>query len=364
MEPEIVTGAVSPNGNLEALVEQDDRCAFFYLREADAPPGEALGFGLRSCWVRNLRPAPASLAVEEMRHGRPPMLPAGACAHPRGAPPLSAERLRIIWFEEGDGAALLEGDELLAVIPCWSGSGGFHGYARDCTAESDLAWPLDAGNVLRERVKAAAGCWRAWDEGDPWSPVQEAGVTAIEAAFGRHTNYYAIDGGAWPPRALVRCAWRDAVVLVTCGLQLRPQPAVELAVEDPRPHRRIELGLAVERSVFERAPDRVMGWLSGQAGYPWARLTWFGHHHTMPCDAMPAGPSGRAFPAMLFQRDPGGAPPVAFLPYRGDPVNLLWLVPIAATERALAERAGSAELARRLAAAGHGVVHRDRPWVA
>lgn len=363
MDPEIVTGSVSPNGNLEAFVEQDDRCAVFYLRELDDPPAGRAGFGVRACWVRNLRAAPESLPVEDMRRGIAPMMPAASCAHPRGAPPLAAGDLRIVWFEEGDAAALLERDSVLAVVPCWSGMNGFEGYARDCTEVSPLAWPLLPGNVLVERVRAAQASWRAWDDGDPWGPVGDAGVAAIEAAFGPRTNYYAIDGGAWPPAAMVRCAPGDMVVLATCGVQLRPQPRVELAVEDPAPFRRIELGLAMERRLFERAPQDVMGWLSGQAKYPWTRFTWFGHHHTMPCDAVPPGPSGRAFRAMLFLRDPPGAPPVRFPPYRGDPVTLLWMVPISDRERELAEREGSGRLAALLAAAGHGHVHRDRPWV-
>jgi hypothetical protein len=57
MEPETPIEDVSPNGNLQAFVEQDDRVAHFYL----------------------------------------------------GAGPLAAERLRIVWFEEGDATALDRG---------------------------------------------------------------------------------------------------------------------------------------------------------------------------------------------------------------------------------------------------------------
>lgn len=363
MEPEIVLGSVSPNGNLEAFVEQDDRCAYFYLREVDEPPLGRIDFGIRSCWVRNLRPAPPSLSVEDLQSGLPPMMPTSSCAHPLGSAPLSPGMLRIVWFEEGDAAALLEGESALAIIPCWSGQSGFDGYARDCMAESALAWPLVPGNILLQRIRTAEDAWRAWDDGDPWTPVQEAGVSAIDTALGRHTNYYAIDGGAWPPQAMVRCAHQGAIVHVTCGVQLRPQPTVELSSEDPRPHRRIELGMAIERSLFDLAPGVLPRWLSAQAKYPWARLSWFGHHHTMPCDSVPTGPSGRSFPAVLFLRDPVGAPNLQFAPFRGDPVTLLWMVPISESERALAEREGSGRLSELLAARGFGFVHRDRPWV-
>ena len=359
MEPRTVVRSLSPNGNLEALVEQDDRCAYLYLREVDEPSFE-LGLGLRSCWVRNLMPAPPSLRVTELRQGLAPMLPASSCAHPQGAPPLSADAVRLVWLEEGDAVALMEGESVLAIMPCWSGRRGFQGYARDCTEESPLAWPLAPDSVLRERVRAAEEYWRSWDGGDPWATVREAGLKAIAATFGEPTNYYAIDGGEWPPQGMARCASGDAIVLVTCGMQLRPQPTVELHAEDPRPIRRIELGLAIERRLFELAPTAVMGWLSGQTTYPWHRLSWFGHQHTLPCGAIPPGPSRRVFSAMIFLRDPLGAPRVPFPPFRDDPVNVLWLVPITAQERAVAARDGGEALARLLSAKGHGFVHRDR----
>lgn len=46
MEPQMLIVQVSPNGNLQAFVEQDDRVAQFYIwggRESD--------FGLRTGWV-------------------------------------------------------------------------------------------------------------------------------------------------------------------------------------------------------------------------------------------------------------------------------------------------------------------------
>lgn len=357
-----LAGSFSPNGNLEAILEQDDRCAYLYLREPDDAPFP-LGLGVRSCWVRNLAPAPPMIRISEMREGLAPMMPAPSCAHPEGAPPLSGGAVRFVWLEEGDAVALLEGDDLLAIMPCWSGREGFQGYARDCTEESPLASPLGADNVFRERVRAAEAYWRSWLEGDPWPPVREAGLKAIAVALGKPTHTYPL-GGAWPPQALVRCARADAVVLVTCGVQLRPQPSVELHAEDPRPLRRIELALGIERPLFDLAPERIMAWVSTQARSPWQRLAWLGHRHTVACDAIPPGPSGRAFGAALLLRHAIGAPEVAFPPFRNDPVTLLWMVPITADERGLAERAGSEELARRLARKGHGFVHRDRAPVA
>jgi hypothetical protein len=136
MEPEILVGSVSPNGNLEARVEQDGRCAYFYLRELDEPhpfadPTFRLGFKMRACWVRNLLPAPPNLQVEEMKLGLPPLLPRDYCGHPRGASALVEGDLRIVWMEEGDAAALVERDSVLAIIPC--SAGPHHALQRDAS---------------------------------------------------------------------------------------------------------------------------------------------------------------------------------------------------------------------------------------
>ncbi|HET8539379.1 MAG TPA: hypothetical protein VFL83_05860 [Anaeromyxobacter sp.] len=207
MEPRTVAASRSPNGNLEAAVEQDDRCAYLHLRELGEPSFELLG--LRSCWVRNLGPAPPLLRVAELRQGLAPMMPAASCAHPDGAAPLSADSVRIVWLEEGDGVALVEGDSVLAIMPCWSGREGFHGYARDCTEESPVAWPLAPDSPLLARVRAAEEYWRTWDDGDPGALVQEAGLGAMSAAFGAPTHTYVIDAGEWPPQILVRRARRS-----------------------------------------------------------------------------------------------------------------------------------------------------------
>ena len=90
----VLIEAVSPNGNVMASAETDGHCVYFYLH--GAPETE---FGVRSCWVRNVDPAPANLDVEAMGRGEAPRLPAGFCRHIQGAEPLAPDRLRIVWFE-------------------------------------------------------------------------------------------------------------------------------------------------------------------------------------------------------------------------------------------------------------------------
>ena len=121
---------VNPNGNIQAVVESDDDTCYFYLFAA---PHTQLG--TKSVWVRNHRLAPEALEVERLRSGSPSRNPARHCRHTAGRAAPAAEDLRVVWLPEGNGAALYERDEILAIIPPWSGINGFYGYARDNIGE-------------------------------------------------------------------------------------------------------------------------------------------------------------------------------------------------------------------------------------
>lgn len=349
--PEPVFESVSPNRNVFARVEQDANACYFYLN------GENGGdFGIRSCWVRNLVRAPAQLDVSGMREGRPPMLPARYCAAPNGGKRLSADALDIVWAEEGDAAALRENGEILAIIPSWSGTNGFHGYARDCTQESPLCWPLGAPatNEQFARYARALDYWRAWDEGDgPWPQFQTSMCEEFERTFGKRSNYYLIDGGQWPPKALLRIPRSREVILSTLGMALRPQPTVELCFDDPALHRRVELGACLPPGLADESIKRVAAYLSGQSCYPWAHFTFLGSGHTMPSDVF-AELSAGALPFVLLTHELPAISTPSLPRFRGDPVRLLWMTPISAREQEFAEVHGSLSLLERLSAKNSG----------
>lgn len=56
MTAEVILEAVSPGGSLQALVEQDRRVAYLYVFDPEATEQK-----VKSCWVRNLQPAPETL---------------------------------------------------------------------------------------------------------------------------------------------------------------------------------------------------------------------------------------------------------------------------------------------------------------
>ena len=320
--------------------EQDDRVAFFYLH-----PVEDRSFGVRPCWIRNLRQAPEKFDRDVMKQGLPPMLPRECCAHPQGATALSEADLRMVWFPEGDAVALLEKDEILAVIPSWGGRKGLYGYARDCIRDSPLSWPL-RGTVLEERVRAAEGYWSAWEDDSPWRPCQTMYLDEYERVLGKHSRYFAIDGDRWPPKALVRFDSSDCTVLLTVGVSLRPQPQVEMYCRNPSEYRRFELAACFAKGIGDETIMSFGDYLSGQANHPWDHFTFLGNGHTIGCDVFSKDERLAGFSAVLLLEQPRGIPEIRIPRMDGDRVMLLWCIPVTAHERKLAEEKGSKELVR------------------
>ena len=70
-------------------------------------------------WIANHLQAPATTDPDQLTAGQAPMMPAEHTRHPAGRPAFDARTLRALWFEEGDGVAIVEGGQLLAAIPGW-----------------------------------------------------------------------------------------------------------------------------------------------------------------------------------------------------------------------------------------------------
>ena len=351
-EPETLLFETSPYGTLDAIVEHDGKSVYFYLN--GARPGQQNIFGTRACWVRNLDEAPYVVNEDEMKEGIPPMMPRTHC-HLREAQPIpKPEHLSVIWFEEGNGAALLETDadsgkeQTLAVIPPWSGLEGFHGYAMECCASSPLAWPMPDNETLKKRIHNADQFWSSFlddsaPDSDPFSERQPKLLEVFDRCFGgdqegdsTKTSYFAIDGGQFPPRGMVQYESEDQVVLTTVAMSLFPQPAVELFTDDPSNWRRIELGLKLHGRFGETELERIGGQFSSLASFPWRQFTWLGPGHT--CNFGDVIPD---HPFVLLVHDQIGTedkPKVPLPDFRGDPVNLLWLIPITKDERTQLEQ--------------------------
>jgi suppressor of fused protein SUFU len=330
---------VSPFGNIQAVVEVESQACYFYL--FGAPSTE---FGMRSVWVRNLVAAPEGLDVAAMRAGRAPLNPRAYTLDPHGSRAPRPADLRVVWFAEGNGAALLERDTVIAIIPPWSGTDDFHGYAAACVGEGPLAWAMPAERDLIERVRAAERYWAAWDTDAIWPGESDRLIASIQSALGSHSNYYAIDGGEWPPKAMLRIPRPDGTVFVTAGVSLVPQPNVELGTDDWPAYRRIELAAMLPLGWPDDAAKQFGRYISGQSRLPWNEYTWLGPGHTIPCDSW----RNPAYEAALLVRNHPALGTVLAGTVLGDPAFVLWFLPITEPERQLAINQGSAALERRL----------------
>ena len=315
---ETILFETSPYGNLDAIVEHDGRVVYFYLNGRSSDDSEDR-FGTRACWVRNLVRGPLAMDQSEMQQGIPPMLPRTDCKTDQPGEMPDAATLQIVWFEEGNGAALIEDRDsprTLCVIPPWSGIEGFHGYAADCVHETPLCWPMPDNERLERRIARAREFWQSFREkSSPFQKLQPELLDAYSRVFGKvkEGNYFAIDGGKFPPRGLVRFDLESETVLLTVGMSMCPQPATELFAENPPEFRRVELGAKIPRGESSQGVESAIRSLGSLAFHPWKNWTWFGPGHSL---------QWARGNAVLTRNDL-----LALPAFRIDPVHVLWLEP-------------------------------------
>lgn len=330
-QPEVLVESRSPLCDIQAFAEENDTCVYFYLWWR---PGSDRA-QVKSCWVCNTKPAPDDPDKAAMDRGEAPRMPRSGCGHDPAGIRLDKKALSILWLEEGDAAALLENGKILALIPGWAWrEERFPGYARYAVGTTPFAWTLkDAEAALAPRVEKSRAYWEAME--DYWKELQESRLAALEAFFGGpHEQYYAIDGGKFPAKALVT-GRRDGVRYgFTLGVSALCQPVVEQYwSQDPASHRRIELAFAAREGIPEDRWMAALGRISGMTNLPWGEITCLGQGHTVAC-----GETFPGFPAVLLldQRRLEGTATPDFAPVMGEPVTLLWAVPITQAEYDLA----------------------------
>lgn len=319
-EPRVLLEDWSPRCNVQAFVEESDTCCYFYLW---FHPGMERAF-VKSCWVCNTAPAPKQLDVDAMQAGNAPALPEEFVNHAPEGKRLDPQTLSVVWFEEGDAAALLEGEQIICVIPGWSGYNGFCGYSRYAKGMAPYAWELTpAETVLSARVENSQRFWK-YLEGEYWGEVQDFHLQALETFFGPHEKYFAIDGGKFPPKALVSGKKDGISYGITAGVSLIPMPGVEQYYgEESGDFRRIELGFVAAEEKQEVCM-KMYSFLSAISNLPWNELTFLGHGHTVPCNAIEGFAAVWLLDARLMSQITSPSYPL----FRGDRINLLWAVPI------------------------------------
>jgi Suppressor of fused protein (SUFU) len=387
----------SPYGSRRVTVEYDGLTTAAYLYDDNA--------AISATWIANHQPAPDDIDQARLDAGRAPLMPADHVRHPGGRGSLQGSALYALWFEEGDGVAILEKGQPLAVLAGWSDAErGMPGYSRDVLGKTPFGWSLDdALEGFGPRLKRASEYWRWRQSASGWEQFQQALLGHLQARVGPGGHYWDASAGHQPATGVTERPagpHRPYTILSSVGMSCQRMPGVEQVLDDPSGYARIELALATTLPSAQAA--RVFGWL---ATYPWRAVTWFGPGHSVRWHHDPAtfplggdqgyssvllldspgslrggarGNGGRELPVHEnSQEGPGGwnplgggqqdRPPGQTLPgpeppdlsgfaFGGDPVRWLWIIPISEPDRQLAKEHGSAALVSRLAA-------EPRSWV-
>lgn len=317
-ETNILLEGWSPLCNIQAFVEENGAAVYFYLW---VNPGTETQ-EVRSCWVCNTAPGMEEMDLAAMQSGEAPRMPLTHVSHDPEGMTLDAGQLSIVWFEEGDAAALLEGGQIIAVIPGWAGA-QFPGYSRYARGQNSLAWELTpALPVLEERTERSRAYWEAM-EGNYFEELQVQQLEAIEAFFGPYRQYFSIDGGEFPPRALVTGERDKNLYAFTLGNAALAQPQVEqYCQEETFRYRRFELGVAFPPGTEPDSAMAMFRYMAAQVSLPWKEIGWLGHGHTVPCDAAPGYEAVMLVNPAHCEAQAGPVYPE----FMGEPVNLLWLL--------------------------------------
>lgn len=319
-EPEIILESWSPCCDIQAFVEESEDCYYFYLW---FHPGKENAY-IKSCWIANRSTAPKEFNKDMMDEGMAPMLPYKWITHDRNGICLNSKELRIEWYEEGDAAALIEKDDILCIIPSWGGMKDFCGYAKYAVGMTPFAWELTgAKETMCRRLEKSREFWNEL-EGDFWPEIQQMHMQALEGFFGAYEKYYAIDGGYFPPKALITGRKNNICYGITAGVSLLPMPTVELYYQEgANDFRRIELGFAANCQWQEEC-NKMYSFLSSLSALPWREISFLGHGHTIPCDVIENYSAVWLLDARIV--DALEAP--NYPEFRGEKVNLLWVVPV------------------------------------
>src|SRR5580704_16323223 len=357
--PVTLLESFSPYGSRKVTVEFDGLVTAAYLYDDAA--------AISATWIANHRPAPAAADQARLDAGRAPLMPVARTKHPAGRPPLQAGALEALWFEEGDGVAILENGRPLAVIAGWSATDrGMPGYSSDVIGQTPFGWSLDdAMEGLAPRLERSRSYWNWRQSGSGWGQFQQALLGHLQPRLGPGGHYWDASAGHQPLTGVTERPpgpHRPYTILSTVGMSCQRMPVIEQVLDEPSGYARIELAIATTLPSAQAA--RVFLWL---ATYPWRAVTWFGPGHSVRWYDEPStfplgnGEASGHFGAVLLLDSPGSLagpepPDLSGFAFGGDPVRWLWIVPISERDRQLAKEHGSAALISRLAS-------QQRSWV-
>jgi len=267
--------------DIEAYVDKSDTCYYFYLCSNPL----SLQAKIKCCWVCNRKPAPEKVNFDQLRNGESPMMPAEYVAHDPEGIELDESSLNIVWFEDGDSAALLSGNDVLCIIPGWSGMRSFHGYSKYASGAGPFAWEISGAlEKLSVRIEYSKRLWNyfgAKEHSDAWMLTQQARTIPF---VGTHEGDFPISKGKFPPKVITTGERNDVVYGVTAGVSIISMPTVDFRVDgDPKDYKRMELGFAASTK-FRHLCQPMYKNLTFYSELPWQQITFIAHGNTIPVE--------------------------------------------------------------------------------
>lgn len=330
----ILLESASPNCPLYVVVQECKYSTYMYLLKTKAEDEEQERSYSIICtaWVRNhIEDYSNEVDLSVSQDGYSPIVPGLLCNHPQGKTSLNPEDLECIWFEDGNGAALLEKNEILCIISSWTGK-NFPAYSKDCIKENSLATPLTEDNVLIKVVRKAQEFREFILTEGPLESLVDERYELLENHFGKCVNSYKIETYKPLLGRVLRFEQGDTTYLLTFSTSLVMQPTVELYSDSPEDFRRVEFGLAIKTNELNKSTEQILNFFSMIIMMPWDNISWIGHGHTTECFKVFS--SNNLFPYGVFinSRKEQTLPQINFPDFRGDHVNLLWITPITQEE--------------------------------
>lgn len=272
-QPETLLWAQYPDGRYGAVVQSDGQAVYFAIQKLSN--NQSVDTPSRWVWVRNLRPAPLMFAEPSPGSTRLPLMAESYCVHPKGLPALDLDRTRIVWFEQGIGAMLVEGDQVLAIIPPQPNQ-ELPGFSAECRQANAFALSLDDDDLYLPMAERLPEYWAEWATSNPLTAWNAAVIPSLSQDLGQITQEFALTSDSWPPLRVVQVTNpRGDRFLVTIGMALRCQPMVERDLLNFTDHQRLELAVPIPPGTLAAGIEAMAGWLAGLARYPWHHETCF-----------------------------------------------------------------------------------------
>ena len=324
--PDLLMRSTSPYGSRRAVLLRGVGDTFLYLEDITGEETETTS----AVWVANHAAAPADPADPAARvdDGGPPRMAVSGTRHPEGCPAL--RDVELIWFEEGDGVALVDGEGIVAVVPGWGGRDDFYGYSRYAVGHTPLAWELadPARELLTSKVQESRDFW-AWRTDHAWGHIRSTGLGHLDQAIGTMEVAWPLGESTFPELIASRHRYGDHDVWVTATTGLSSQRMAGVEEYHDRPEQAARIELAIARAQPDQVGVELLGAL---AHVPFGRCTWLGEGHTIggTLGSYPAFGADKAA-LLLTARPPHQelAPPdLSGLTRRGGPVTYLWVLVI------------------------------------